>query len=70
MFRATVVACDEAGQILLRTAVQAGLERKTQVHVVSDGAPWNADQVCSCASDSRARSWSISTKCVTPCRRR
>ena len=43
--RATVGACEEAGQSLLRTAVQAGLGRQTRVHVVSDGAPWMADQV-------------------------
>ena len=45
VFGATVGACEEAGQSLLRTAVQAGLGRKTRVHVVSDGAPWMADQV-------------------------
>jgi Uncharacterised protein family (UPF0236) len=45
VFGATVGACEEAGQELVRVAVQAGLGRKTQVHVVSDGAPWIADQV-------------------------
>jgi hypothetical protein len=44
VFGATVGACEEAGETLLRTAVQAGLGRKTRVHVVSDGAPWIADQ--------------------------
>ena len=45
VFGATVGACEEAGATLLRTAVRAGLGRKTKVHAVSDGAPWMADQV-------------------------
>ena len=45
LFGATVGACEEAGETLLRTAVQAGLGRKTKVHAVGDGAPWMADQV-------------------------
>jgi hypothetical protein len=45
VFGATVGACAEAGETLLRAAVQAGLGRNTKVHVVSDGATWMADQV-------------------------
>jgi hypothetical protein len=44
-FGATVGACEEAGATLLRTAVRAGLGRKTKVHAVGDGASWIADQV-------------------------
>ena len=37
---------DERGhETLLRTAIQAELGQKTQVHAVSDGAAWIADQV-------------------------
>ena len=45
VFGATVGSCEEAGETLLRTAVQAGLGRKTKVHAVGDGASWIADQV-------------------------
>jgi hypothetical protein len=45
VFGATVGPPEEAGQDLLRAAVEAGLGRKTTVHVVSDGATWIADQV-------------------------
>ena len=45
VFGATVGPPDQVGETLLRTAVQAGLGRKTQVHAVSDGAAWIADQV-------------------------
>ncbi|MEF8752646.1 MAG: ISKra4 family transposase [Accumulibacter sp.] len=45
VFGATVGPPDQVGETLLRTAVQAGLGRKTKVHAVSDGAAWIADQV-------------------------
>ena len=45
VFGATVGACEEAGETLLRTAVRAGLGRKTKIHAVGDGASWIADQV-------------------------
>ncbi len=45
VFGATVGPPDQVGETLFRTAVQAGLGRKTQVHAVSDGAAWIAAQV-------------------------
>jgi hypothetical protein len=45
VFGATLGGCEEAGQAMLRAAVQAGLGRQTKVHAVSDGAPWIAAQV-------------------------
>ena len=45
VFGATVGPPDQVGETLLRTAVQAGLGRKTQVHAPGDGAAWIADQV-------------------------
>jgi hypothetical protein len=45
VFGATVGACEEAGETLLRATVRAGLGRKTKSPVVGDGASWMADQV-------------------------
>ena len=45
VFGATVGPPPQVGQTLLRAAVQAGLGRNTNVHAVSDGAPWIVDQV-------------------------
>ena len=45
MFGATLGPPEEAGQVMLRAAVQAGMGRQTKIHAVGDGAPWMADQV-------------------------
>ena len=45
VFGAIVGPPDQVGETLLRTAVQAGLGRNTQVHALGDGAAWIADQV-------------------------
>ena len=45
VFGATRGTAEEAGQEMLRAAVQAGLGRKTKIHAVGDGATWIADQV-------------------------
>jgi hypothetical protein len=45
VFGASVGPPEEAGETLLRAAIQAGLGRNTKIHVVGDGAGWIADQV-------------------------
>ncbi len=67
VFGATVGPPEEAGQDLLRAAVQAGLGRKTKVPAVSDGAPWMADQV-QMQFGLQGEFLSISTTYVTPWR--
>ena len=45
VFGATTGSPEQTGEQLISCALKVGLNKKTQVHGVGDGAPWIADQV-------------------------